>query len=278
MSDNARVILSKSTTVNTEPAFRFKYDHMLGNFVPNLDLATQQKEGFSVSQEEKKSSVSNKALNPERKLNPVPNNTEPFLQILVQPQNNGFRFRYVSEGKISGSIHGENSSVRRETFPTVKICNFDGHTAVIVMSTVTSDPPPNCTPHPHSLVGRDCKSGVCTVRVRNTKVVSFPHVQIQCTTKKEVEEALQKRKNTQVDPFFNAASANPTTIDMSELCLCFQTFLPDDDNRIRRALPVVVSKPIKDQRIRNRLIIKRVSIDKGMVHGNDEMFIICRED
>ena len=42
-----------------------------------------------------------------------------------------------------------------------------------MVSCVTKDAEPKCKPHPHSLVGRDCKKGVCTVRVKDASVVRY---------------------------------------------------------------------------------------------------------
>lgn len=50
----------------------------------------------------------------------------------------------------------------------LQIHNYTG-TAVIVVSCVTKDQP--YEPHPHNLVGRDCKRGVCTLKVKDTNVI-----------------------------------------------------------------------------------------------------------
>jgi hypothetical protein len=42
---------------------------------------------------------------------------------------------------------------------------------VIVVSCVTKDPP--YEPHPHNLVGKDCKRGVCTLKVKDTNVIRW---------------------------------------------------------------------------------------------------------
>ena len=266
-----KIDLGDGVKISTEPVFRHNHDHVLGaNFSHHRDDATaQQKQAFVTAQT---SEEAYQTVSTEPKLTPTPA-TGPSLEIIEQPQNNGYRFRYISEGKISGSIHGVNSTDRKETYPTVRLCNFTGHTAVIVMSAVTREFPHY--PHPHSLVGTDCSSGVCTIRLRDTFVAKFPRVQIQCVRRKDVAEALNQRRNIQVDPFHNAELSNQASIDLSELCLCFQTFLPDENNRIRHALTPVVSDPIKDQRVRNRLTVSRVSITSGSAHGNDEMFIVC---
>ena len=57
-------------------------------------------------------------------------------------------------------------------FLFAQIHNYRGQ-AIIVVSCVTKDAVPKCKPHPHSLVGRDCKKGVCTVRVKDASVVRY---------------------------------------------------------------------------------------------------------
>lgn len=79
-----------------------------------------------------------------------------------------------------------------------QIHNYSGP-AVIVVSCVTKDEP--YKPHPHNLVGKDCKKGVCTLRIRDTSTVSFPHLGIQCAKKKDVDGNLKLRQEINVDPF-----------------------------------------------------------------------------
>ena len=51
-----------------------------------------------------------------------------------------------------------------------QIHNIEGMDCVVVVSCVTKDDPPK--PHPHSLVGKDCQKGVCTVRLKKTNVAT----------------------------------------------------------------------------------------------------------
>jgi len=45
-----------------------------------------------------------------------------------------------------------------------QIRNLNGSSAIIVVSCVSKDPP--YFPHPHNLVGSNCKDGVCTMRLK----------------------------------------------------------------------------------------------------------------
>ncbi|KAK3093326.1 hypothetical protein FSP39_014150 [Pinctada imbricata] len=121
-----------------------------------------------------------------------------WTEIMEQPKQRGLRFRYECEGRSAGSIPGESSTNEKKTFPTIKIHNYTG-TAVIVVSCVTKDTPYD--PHPHNLVGRDCKRGVCTLKVKDTNTITFPHLGIQCAKKKDVTDNLRQRKEINVDPY-----------------------------------------------------------------------------
>lgn len=63
-----------------------------------------------------------------------------YLEILVQPQAKGLRFRYECEGRSAGSIPGVGSTAENKTFPTIKVCNYQGPITIVV-SLVTKDQP-----------------------------------------------------------------------------------------------------------------------------------------
>ncbi|KAL8566803.1 hypothetical protein ACOMHN_052201 [Nucella lapillus] len=202
--------------------------------------------------------------------------TEPWVEITEQPRQRGLRFRYQCEGRSAGSIPGETSTIENKTFPTIKIHNYRGQ-AIIVVSCVTKDQPPRCKPHPHSLVGKDCKKGVCTVKVKDANVISFPQLGIQCAKKKDVDGALVLRKEINVDPYqtgFEHASSN---IDLNMVRLCFQVFLPDTNGKVTRVVPPVVSEPIQDKKAQNDLVICRVDKTSGKARGGDEVFLLCEK-
>ncbi|XP_022332457.2 putative transcription factor p65 homolog [Crassostrea virginica] len=199
-----------------------------------------------------------------------------FVEITEQPKPRGLRFRYECEGRSAGSIPGENSTAEKKTFPTIKINNYTG-TAVIVVSCVTKDTP--YEPHPHNLVGRDCKRGVCTLKVKDTNVISFPHLGIQCAKKKDVENNLKQRKEINVDPFQSGFKHlnKINSIDLNVVRLCFQVFLPDENGKITRIVPPVVSQCIHDKKAMNELVICRVDKSSGKAKGGDEVFLLCEK-
>uniref|UniRef100_A0A452U1M3 RELA proto-oncogene, NF-kB subunit n=1 Tax=Ursus maritimus TaxID=29073 RepID=A0A452U1M3_URSMA len=80
----------------------------------------------------------------------------PYVEIIEQPKQRGMRFRYKCEGRSAGSIPGERSTDTTKTHPTIKINGYTGPGTVRI-SLVTKDPPHR--PHPHELVGKDCRDG-----------------------------------------------------------------------------------------------------------------------
>lgn len=120
----------------------------------------------------------------------------PYVEIIEQPKQRGMRFRYKCEGRSAGSIPGERSTDTTKTHPTIKVsgaaglarwgrfasgpCSprlglgsgipeppacalcfgqIIGYTGpgTVRISLVTKDPPHR--PHPHELVGKDCRDG-----------------------------------------------------------------------------------------------------------------------
>nr|AGI44585.1 transcription factor Rel [Azumapecten farreri] len=199
-----------------------------------------------------------------------------YVEIVEQPKQRGLRFRYECEGRSAGSIPGDKSTTERKTFPTIKIVNYTG-TAVVVVSCVTKDTP--YEPHPHNLVGRDCKRGVCTLKVKDTNTISFPHLGIQCAKKKDVESNLKQRKEINVDPYQSGFKhmTKAANMDLNVVRLCFQVFLPDESGKISRIVPPVVSLPIHDKKALNELVICRVDKSSGKAKGGDEVFLLCEK-
>ncbi|ESO85467.1 hypothetical protein LOTGIDRAFT_107626 [Lottia gigantea] len=199
---------------------------------------------------------------------------EPKVVIIEEPRQRGLRFRYQCEGRSAGSIPGQSSSAEKKTYPTIKIQNHRGP-AIVVVSCVTKDSPHK--PHPHALVGKDCKKGVCTVKVKDTSVISFPHLGIQCAKKKGIQESLDLRKSVNVDPFQTGFEFVNSSAEMSVVRLCFQVFLPDGSGKITKVLQPVVSQPIHDKKALNDLVICRVDKSSGRAKGGDEVFILCEK-
>jgi len=204
-----------------------------------------------------------------------PAGEEPWVEIVEQPKSRGLRFRYECEGRSAGSVPGENSTNDHRTYPTIRIHNYSGP-AIIVVSCVTKESPPHCKPHPHAIVGRDCKKGVCTLRVKDTsEKIVFPNIGIQCAKKKDVEGALRLRKEINVDPYQTGFDHSQSNIDLNVVRLCFQVFLPNDAGRVTKVVPPVCSHAIHDKKSSKDLVICRVDKTSGKARGGDEVFLLC---
>ncbi|KAL5009164.1 hypothetical protein ScPMuIL_014745 [Solemya velum] len=200
---------------------------------------------------------------------------QPYVQIIEQPKSRGLRFRYKCEGRSAGSIPGETSTQERKTYPAIKLHNFEGSYFIVVVSCVSKDAPHR--PHPHNLVGRDCKKGVCTVKVKDNNLVTFPHLGIQCAKKNDVDLSLQQRKEINVDPYQTGFNFPNKSIDLNSVRLCFQVFLPDKNQKPTRIVPPKCSQVIYDKKSLNELVICRVDRASGKAKGGEEVFLLCEK-
>ncbi|XP_055639564.1 embryonic polarity protein dorsal-like [Toxorhynchites rutilus septentrionalis] len=203
---------------------------------------------------------------------------KPFVVITEQPRSNALRFRYECEGRSAGSIPGVNSTPESKTFPTIAVRGYKGR-AVVVVSCVTKDAP--YRPHPHNLVGKGSKKGVCTAEMNSiTMSQTFPHLGIQCVKKKDVEESLRLRQSIQVDPFKTGYGhiKQPSSIDFNAIRICFQVFLEGQQSgRFTEPLQPVVSEVIYDKKATADLMICDLSDDVAPIGGGKEITLLCEK-
>nr|QJQ40090.1 NF-kappa-B1 protein [Trachinotus ovatus] len=232
----------------------------------------------------------------------------PFLQILEQPKQRGFRFRYGCEGPSHGGLPGASSEKNRKTYPTVKICNYQGPARVVVQLVTALTPVPQL--HAHSLVGKQCDKGICIADLQpKDSSISFPNLGILHVTKKNVAKTLEERMLEAVRMGYNcgvcihpeidalqaevrvprelhehqrslissAASLQAKEMDLSVVRLMFTAFLPDSDGGFSRRLEPVVSEPIYDSKAPNASNLKIVRMDRtaGCVTGGEEVYLLC---
>nr|XP_008524232.1 PREDICTED: proto-oncogene c-Rel isoform X2 [Equus przewalskii] len=196
---------------------------------------------------------------------------------MEQPRQRGMRFRYKCEGRSAGSIPGEHSTDNNRTYPSIQIMNYYGKGKVRITLVTKSDP---YKPHPHDLVGKDCRDGYYEAEFgQERRPLFFQNLGIRCVKKKEVKEAIVARIRAGINPF-NVPEAQLLDIedcDLNVVRLCFQVFLPDEHGNLTTALPPVVSNPIYDNRAPNtaELRICRVNKNCGSVRGGDEIFLLC---
>ncbi|XP_061646167.1 proto-oncogene c-Rel isoform X1 [Phyllopteryx taeniolatus] len=202
---------------------------------------------------------------------------EPAIRIFEQPRPRGMRFRYKCEGRSAGSIPGENSTDNNRTYPSLQILNYCGKGKVCVYLVTKNEP---YRPHPHDLVGKDCKDGYYEAEFGpDRKVIAFQNLGIRCMKKREVKDAILQRISRGINPFNVPQEQLLQTeeYDLNVVRLCIQVFLQDDTSHYTRALNPVVSNPIYDNRAPNtaELRICRVNSNSGSVKGGDEIFLLC---
>lgn len=206
-------------------------------------------------------------------LNPVQNAT-PFIEIIEQPKQRGMRFRYKCEGRSAGSIPGEKSNDTTKTHPAIKVHNYSGPLRVRI-SLVTKNAPHK--PHPHELVGKDCKHGFYEADLQERRIHSFQNLGIQCVKKKDVNEAITCRLQTNNNPFnIPEAKVWEEEFDLNSVRLCFQASITLPTGELFPLKPVV-SQPIYDNRAPNTAELKicRVNRNSGSCKGGDEIFLLC---
>uniref|UniRef100_I3J9E1 Nuclear factor kappa B subunit 1 n=1 Tax=Oreochromis niloticus TaxID=8128 RepID=I3J9E1_ORENI len=232
----------------------------------------------------------------------------PFLQIVEQPKQRGFRFRYGCEGPSHGGLPGATSEKNRKTYPTVKICNYQGQARVVVQLVTALTAVPHL--HAHSLVGKQCDKGICIADLQSKdSTISFPNLGILHVTKKNVAKTLEERMieafklgyncGVSIHPDIdsvqgevrvprevtehhlsvirNAAAMQAKEMDLSVVRLMFTAFLPDSDGGFSRRLEPVVSEPIYDSKAPNASNLKIVRMDRtaGCVTGGEEVYLLC---
>ncbi|KAG8512309.1 Proto-oncogene c-Rel, partial [Galemys pyrenaicus] len=172
----------------------------------------------------------------------------PYIEIFEQPRQRGMRFRYKCEGRSAGSIPGERSTDNNRTYPSIQIRNYYGKGKVRITLVTKNDP---YKPHPHDLVGKDCRDGYYEAEFgQERRPLFFQNLGIRCVKKKEVKEAIISRIRAGINPF-NVPEPQLLDIedcDLNVVRLCFQVFLPDEHGNLTTALPPVVSNPIYDNR------------------------------
>lgn len=202
---------------------------------------------------------------------------EPSIQIFEQPKQRGMRFRYKCEGRSAGSIPGEKSSDNNRTYPSLQIMNYSGKGKVCVYLVTKNEP---YRPHPHDLVGKDCKDGFYEAEFGpDRRVIAFQNLGIQCVRRREVKDAIVQRITRGINPFSVPREQLLQTeeYDLNVVRLCIQVFLPDENGQYTRPLNPIVTNPIYDNRAPNtaELRICRVNRNSGSVKGGDEIFLLC---
>ncbi|XP_054975013.1 nuclear factor NF-kappa-B p100 subunit [Sorex araneus] len=221
---------------------------------------------------------------------PMPETADgPYLVIVEQPKQRGFRFRYGCEGPSHGGLPGASSEKGRKTYPTVKICNYEGPAKIEVDLVTHSDPP---RAHAHSLVGKQCSElGVCVVSVGPKDMTAqFNNLGILHVTKKNMMDImiqklqLQRLRSTpqglseaERRELEQEAKELKKVMDLSIVRLRFSAFLRASDGSFSLPLKPVISQPIHDSKSpgASNLKISRMDKTAGSVRGGDEVYLLC---
>ncbi|XP_035256253.1 nuclear factor NF-kappa-B p100 subunit isoform X3 [Anguilla anguilla] len=213
----------------------------------------------------------------------------PYVQIIEEPKQRGFRFRYECEGPSHGGLPGASSEKNKKTYPTVKVSNYLGRARVEVQLVTHTDPP---RVHAHSLVGKQCnENGTCSVEVGpNDLTAQFNNLGILHVTKRGVAKVLAKRLKeekrklrdpnyhfTEEQAILSEAKELGKVMDLNVVRLRFTAYLQDGDGGFTRALKPAISNPIFDSKSPNASNLKISRMDKtcGTVMGGDEIFLLC---
>uniref|UniRef100_A0A8C9NWT0 Nuclear factor kappa B subunit 2 n=1 Tax=Serinus canaria TaxID=9135 RepID=A0A8C9NWT0_SERCA len=213
----------------------------------------------------------------------------PYLVIIEQPKQRGFRFRYGCEGPSHGGLPGASSEKGRKTYPTVKICNYTGMARIEVDLVTHSDPP---RVHAHSLVGKQCnEAGNCvTIVGPKDMTAQFSNLGVLHVTKKNMMEIMkeklkqQKMRNRsrlltegELREIELEAKELKKVMDLSIVRLRFTAYLRDSSGNFTLALQPVISDPIHDSKSpgASNLKISRMDKTAGSVRGGDEVYLLC---
>ncbi|XP_016010030.2 nuclear factor NF-kappa-B p100 subunit isoform X2 [Rousettus aegyptiacus] len=220
----------------------------------------------------------------------ISNSTHPLWSPKSQPQRQrGFRFRYGCEGPSHGGLPGASSEKGRKTYPTVKICNYEGPAKIEVDLVTHSDPP---RAHAHSLVGKQCSElGVCAVSVGPKDMTAqFNNLGVLHVTKKNMMEIMiqklqRQRLRSRPQGLTEAerreleqeAKELKKVMDLSIVRLRFSAFLRASDGSFSLPLKPVISQPIHDSKSpgASNLKISRMDKTAGSVRGGDEVYLLC---
>jgi c-Rel proto-oncogene protein len=123
---------------------------------------------------------------------------KPYIKIIEQPSKS-VRFRYECEGR-PGTLAGASSTPEHKIPFAIRVMGYQGRAALVV-SCVTKDEP--YKPHPYTLVGQNCKKGVCTFTTNITAdtTISFTKQAVQCVKKRDLKKSLKEREQDNIDPF-----------------------------------------------------------------------------
>uniref|UniRef100_A0A8C4QSP4 Nuclear factor of kappa light polypeptide gene enhancer in B-cells 2 (p49/p100) n=2 Tax=Eptatretus burgeri TaxID=7764 RepID=A0A8C4QSP4_EPTBU len=225
---------------------------------------------------------------------------EPHLEIIEQPKQHGFRFRYSCEGQSHGGLPGKTSGQTRKTYPAVKINNYTGKAKVRVQLVTNTDPP---LLHAHNLVGKKVdESGSITMDVGPHDMTAVLYgIGIEHVKRKVHPSVLEERwvfnkvrdqysnmdisiKDAhlylsvfELQQIKNKVQEEVKKINLNVVRLMFTALLPDNHGLFTRRLPSVYSLPIYDSKAPSSTVLQIIRMDRssGSVIGGEEIYLLC---
>jgi c-Rel proto-oncogene protein len=201
---------------------------------------------------------------------------KPYIKIIEQPSKS-VRFRYECEGR-PGTLAGASSTPEHKIPFAIRVMGYQGRAAVVV-SCVTKDEP--YKPHPYTLVGQNCKKGVCTFTTNITAdtTISFTKQAVQCVKKRDLKKSLKEREQDNIDPFRTGFKHRDDvkSMDLSAVRLCFQVVIEGEvPGQFSVVLNPVVSDPIYNRRTIPEPQIHRLSHCNCYADGGKpDIILLC---
>lgn len=199
---------------------------------------------------------------------------KPTVCIVEQPATKSFRFRYVSENRLNGSIEGANRTSTKRSYPKIEISNYTGD-AEIVISCVSDTKP--FYSHPHKLTSD--KGGCYQHRetITGSKIIEYRDICILFTKKNDIVASLTERKKRNVDPLKAGWNhmQSPQSINLDAVRLCFQVSLSNANGK--RATYTMLTDAIKNRKKGGEPTIHEISAIKSCVSGGERIMLFCNK-
>ena len=233
------------------------------------------------------------------------------IQILIQPQQRGYRFRYLCEGQAHGPILGEGGSKENKVFPTVEINNCPPHAEVYLHVSLCSEESEQV--HMHNLHGKNVFNGEYFEKLRASETGYLRHLLQGISilqTKNDIRNEIlgckiaQKgilerngilyytnlmkqwfQQNVEFDT--SCLKSNIPNLDSyitfaTDICVAnnavrlqYQAFVFNSDDQFVHLR--VYSQPVFDNKASSRAILKIHKISRvfGSTNGGEEVFLLC---
>ncbi|CAO1332555.1 unnamed protein product [Diamesa tonsa] len=229
---------------------------------------------------------------------------KPMLEIVEQPADKPFRFRYKSEMHgTHGSLMGIKNERSRRTYPSVALRNFNfpGKTVIRCSLYQVLDGGSNGlrSPHSHKLVIRrgdveETDPHDFDISRSNDYTAVFQGMGIIHTAKRYIKNELFKKKKaekefeffpvqltqSEINELDREAERETKIMNLNQVCLCFQAYYRNDaGNRWEKICEPVYSNTINNMKsaLTGELRITRMSSMASLAAGGEEIFLFVEK-